>query len=144
MEFDVCADCLHLGTVKVLGPESSFAASQDHPVFKAYFWLCCPWSFSLLSPYDSSLPQQPYLSVIVSKYSPLLLIKNLLTLVSSGLACLCLCCAVISFSNPLFSRVLPFSFNDLLLTSVSGSFADYFHPVLNFSLLHDSIPLKIN
>lgn len=66
MEFDVCADCFNLGTVEVLGPESSFAASQDCPVFKAYFWLCHPWSFSLLSPYDSSPPQQPYLSVIVS------------------------------------------------------------------------------
>lgn len=31
MEFHVCADCLNLGTVEVLGPESSFAASQDGP-----------------------------------------------------------------------------------------------------------------
>lgn len=29
IEFHVCADCLNLGTVEVLGPESSFAASQD-------------------------------------------------------------------------------------------------------------------
>lgn len=124
VEFDVCTDCLNLGTVEVLGPEPSFAACQDYPVFRTYFWFCSPWSFSLLSPCDSSPPQQPYLSVIVSEYSPLLLIKNLLTVVSSGLTCLCLCYAVISFSNLLFSRVLPFSFNDLLLISVSGSFSD--------------------
>ena len=108
MGFDIPTDCSYWGS-RSIRTRTLVCCLPGLSCFQNLFLFFCPWCFSSLSMYSSSPPQQPYLFVIVSKYSPLLLIRNLLTLVSSGLACLCLCCAVISFWNPLFfSMVLPF------------------------------------
>lgn len=97
VEFDVCTDCLNLGTVEVVGQNPRLLPARTI-CFQNLLLILLSLEFQSSQQIMTLLHlQQPYLSVIVSEYSPLLLIKNLLTVISSGLTCLCLCYAVISF-----------------------------------------------